>query len=69
MKSQSPQASMHTNASPMCIDSCSISSCGINATSMPHDEIEHASMHIGVHRCLGRLGSFISFLNHFYREI
>ena len=29
------------------IDACSISSCGIMATSMPRDEIEHAPMHIG----------------------
>ena len=32
---------------PMCIDACSILSCGIDVALMPHDEIEHASMHIG----------------------
>ena len=31
----------------MCIDACSISSCGIDVALMPHDEIEHESMHIG----------------------
>ena len=46
----------------MCIDACSISSCGIDVALMRHDEFEHASMRIGETLvCIDAWGDWVVF--------